>query len=516
MTNFQSKMPLSLNRLLALNTASNYVLMGIRILQGILIMRWLYHYLGDDYYGFWSILWAFFSYMIVFNLGFGAASQKYTAEQLFERDIKKYNAVISIIFTSYWAISILISLVVVAASFYIPAWTSLTDPVKISVCRTALLIFGIGTASIFPLAMFSDILAGLRLIYVKNFVLLFIRVAEAAGIYTIMMLDWGFIAIVSYSVGINIVFNGLMYFMVKSRIKGFSLRPSFNVEAFKEIYNFSVFAYVNSIGNLIIAKTDRFVLGAILGLPAVSTYQLGTRVPEISQTLSSQFQDNVVPVSANLIHSGDTGALSKILLSGMRFGAFISVGATVLFYSMTEATIRCLFDAGNDDIFLICKIFLISSFVSCAVRGVPARYLLMSGRHKFVALSTVAEAALNLALSIYWCRQIGLMGVAYGTLVPNIIISCFVLLPPSMKALKYGYGEVFLIFVKPLIAVLPALAICEAAKIYLGDALLDIFTLTAVYAAAGAVYAAISWMFVLTKTERKFISDKLKFLKKVA
>ena len=44
----------------AKNTATNYLVMLIRIFQGILVTRWLIGYLGDAGYGFWMLLWTFF------------------------------------------------------------------------------------------------------------------------------------------------------------------------------------------------------------------------------------------------------------------------------------------------------------------------------------------------------------------------------------------------------------------------------------------------------------------------
>ena len=98
----------SLNRIVAVNTLSNYVLIAVRILYVILITRFLYRALGDDYYGFWSILWAFFTYVAVFNFGFGATVQKYTAEHLFESDPEKYNKIISLVLMAYFAVSAII------------------------------------------------------------------------------------------------------------------------------------------------------------------------------------------------------------------------------------------------------------------------------------------------------------------------------------------------------------------------------------------------------------------------
>lgn len=509
-------MPDSMKKLLALNTASNYVLMGIRILQGILITRWLYHYLGMDYYGFWSMLWAIFMWMVVFNLGFGAATQKYTAEQLYEKDVNKYNAVISIIFGTYLSIAFVIALCVVSGSFFIPEMTKLADPEKIRVCRDALLIFGLGTALLFPLAMFSDILAGMRLIYVKNLVLMVVRVGEALGVLAMILMDWGFLGIVSFSMGINIVFNFLMWGIVKKRIPGFALRFKFDRHAFREIYHFSAWAYVNSIANMVIAKTDRFVLGAILGVKDVSTYQIGTRLPEISQTLSSQFMDNVVPVSANLIHRGDTAGLRQILLSGMRFSAFVCVGSSVLFYALTPQTIRCLFEVNDPDAFSVCRWFLIASFVAVAVRGVPSKYLLMAGQHKYISMLTCVQAAISIVLSIVMCLKIGLLGVVFGALIPNVLFSVFGVLPPTLKRLGLGWESVVAIFIKPLLVAVPTYAICLWLAAWLGPKADRFFPLTGIYLAAGAFYLAASWFFVLTSQERKFVYAKIPGLKSLA
>ena len=41
------------------NTVTNYLNAGVRLLQGILISRWIIGYLGMEYYGLWTLLWSF-------------------------------------------------------------------------------------------------------------------------------------------------------------------------------------------------------------------------------------------------------------------------------------------------------------------------------------------------------------------------------------------------------------------------------------------------------------------------
>ena len=47
-------------KLIKKNTLTNYILVVIRLLEGIFVTRWMYQYLGQEYYGFWALLWTIF------------------------------------------------------------------------------------------------------------------------------------------------------------------------------------------------------------------------------------------------------------------------------------------------------------------------------------------------------------------------------------------------------------------------------------------------------------------------
>ena len=49
-------------------------------------------------------------------------------------------------------------------------------------------------------------------------------------------------------------------------------------------------------------------------------------------------------------------------------------------------------------------------------------FLYVRSRHKALAAWTLGEGIANLALSIYWSRQYGILGVALGTMVPMLVI----------------------------------------------------------------------------------------------
>ena len=404
----------SLNKIVAINTLSNYALIAIRIIYVILITRFLYRALGEDYYGFWSILWAFFTYVAIFNFGFGATIQKFTAEHLFESDPEKYNKIMSIIMYAYFAVSFVILGVVGLGVFNMEAWTNISNTTIMFDCKCALVVFGIGMAILFPLSTFVDILTGLRLIYLKNVVMILLRIVEIFGVYALIAAHSKFIGFVIFSTVMNVGFTAFLAIIVKKKIPTFRLVPRIDVGIFKEIWNFSFFVYLNSLAMLITAKTDRFILSSILGLPSVSAYQIGTRLPEMSQSLSSQFQDNVIPVAANLAKNNDLVGLKTILVNGMRFSAFVSFGATILFYILTPQTVNVLFGFCSPEITAICRVFLISQLIYCAVRNVPYRFLQVSSKHKFIAMASSIQAIATIGLGIWFCQVYGTMGCVYS------------------------------------------------------------------------------------------------------
>ena len=500
----------SLNRIVAINTLSNYGLIAIRILYVILITRFLYRALGEDYYGFWSILWAFFTYVAIFNFGFGATVQKFTAEHLFETEPEKYNKIISIVLLAYLGVSAIILGVVGLGITNMHAWTNISNPTMLFDCKCALVVFGIGMAVLFPLSTFVDILTGLRLIYLKNIVMILLRVVEIIGIYGLIAGKSKFIVFVVFSTVINVLFTGFLVFIVKQKIPSFKfiLRPDLKV--FGEIWNFSLFVYLNSLAMLITAKTDRFVLSSILGLPAVSAYQIGTRLPEMSQSLSSQFQDNVIPVASNLAKKNDISGLKNILVNGLRFSAFVSIGATAFFYILTPQTIMILFGFCSEEVISICRIFLISQFMYCAVRNVPYRYLQVSNKHKYIAMISILQAISTIGLGIWLCKEMGTIGIAWAALIPNIVFPAFFIFPVAVYKLKITFKEIFSIYATPALAVLVAGSIGYFIRNFMGDNMHSLFALGIVYLGMGIIYLCISWVVVLSKPERQFFANKFK------
>ena len=133
-----------------------------------MLIRWLFLYLGEAYYGFWGLLWTSFVYILVFNFGFSSAAQKCTAERLYEADIKRYNDIVAAVFSLQWLMSLVIVGCTVVAVVYLRRLTNIDistaeGVARLAYCRNVLLLlFGVGIALTFPTGLIPDILVGLQ------------------------------------------------------------------------------------------------------------------------------------------------------------------------------------------------------------------------------------------------------------------------------------------------------------------------------------------------------------------
>ncbi len=494
----------NLNSLIRKNTMTNALLGVMRVLRGLLMARWMYIYLGEEYYGFWGLLWAVFFYVVVLDFGFSKAAQKATAERQYEHDPEHYNKVVGTVFALQWMMSAVIVMATVAAMVWLSELTKVTDPGELLYCRKVLLIFGCGIALTFPTGVLPEILVGLKQIYLRNYVLLIGGLVEVVGTYVVLHTGGLLLPLTVMVIGLNLSANMVMLVMIKRRLPGLRLRPTFHRKIVRELADFSAFIYLHDIGSLVIAKTDRLVLSIISGLDAVGVYQIGTRLPDNFVSVTAQYRDNVAPLTADLLKRGQKEELCRTLIKGLRFTVWLAAGGAGVILVLTPEMLEFLFGARGADARMVCRLMVISAFFSVAMRDFAQRIMMMSGRHRLRCVLCWCEAAVNLVLSIYLTLKIGLIGVVIGTLVPNAVISLFVILPYYSHFIKVSLGrflrEVYLGSTAAAVAASVTVWFCrEWLQPWGWPAFARLLLLGLIYA---AVYVACSAYWAVSDTER--------------
>ncbi|MBO5791765.1 MAG: oligosaccharide flippase family protein [Lentisphaeria bacterium] len=385
------------------NTVTNYFSMFVRLVQGILVTRWLISHLGEAQYGLWVMLWSFFSYALLLDLRFGVAAQKVTATELFKKDIEKYNHTISSIFFSHVGMALLILPLTFIGSFYVRELFHLpldATPEYVSFCRGALLLSGLAAAVVFPLGVFPEILAGLQKLYLRNYIIIISKLVELAGVILIFALEQGLFKLLFFVMLVMGLTQMAMFISVKKSLPGFRIRFAFDKEIFKGIFRFSSAVYIISIGRMIWERGMFLLISIFCGLAPVGIFQLGSRIPFLIQQIAQPYVENISPISALLHSRNRTMHLAQILMRSIRWVNFFAAGATIMVMIYAPRIILLLFNVENDEAAFICRLMVLFVYFLLVCRAIPEKFLTMAEEHKFLAKVQSCESAFFIIISL--------------------------------------------------------------------------------------------------------------------
>ena len=385
------------------NTVTNYFSMFVRLLQGILVTRWLISHLGEAQYGLWVMLWSFFSYALLLDLGFGVAAQKVTATELYKKDIEKYNHTISSVFFSHVSMALLILPLTFVGMYYVRELFHLPETATveyISFCRRALFLSGLAATIVFPLGVFPEILVGLQKLYLRNYIIIISKIIELTGVIVIFSIGKGLFVLLLFVMLIMGLTQVAMLISVWKSIRGFRIRLAFDRDVFKGIFRFSSAVYIISIGRMIWERGMFLLISIFCGLAPVGIFQLGSRIPFLIQQIALPYVENISPISA-LLHSRQrTMHLAQILMRSIRWVNFFAAGATVMVMIYAPRIIMLLFNVENEEASFICRLMVLFVYFLLVCRVIPEKFLTMAEEHKFLAKVQSFESIFFIVLSI--------------------------------------------------------------------------------------------------------------------
>ena len=491
----------------AKNTITNYLVMLIRFFQGLLVTRWLIGYLGDSGYGLWMLLWSFFGYAILVDFGAGIAGQKYTSHELFKRDIRHYNSIISIIFTFHTLMAFLIVVGVFVASFYLEDLFNVHDPVQLAYCRKCFFVFSLGTAAIFPFSVLNEILIGLHKIYVNNYILAAGRIFELFGFLVILKCKGGLFGIICYEVGILCAERIAAWFFVARSIPGFRMKLHlFDRDVFREVFGFSSGTYFISLAKLLRVQTRNPIISKYCGLDFVGVFNLSGRLSDLCNQAIGQYNNNVRPVTAQLFHRGRFRMLRDFIVKSMQWNMFMCCLLIIPAIFLRDEAIVALFKKEVTPlIHNLSLLSMLGAFSWLGVTQIPSSVLLMCEKHHLLAWTSMVEAIVVISLNILFLRGgTSIVCVEIISLVASIVLFAAVRCPVMLKLIHgNALRDLWSIYVPSLLASLPAvvvLLLCK--KVLLGH--VHEFLLCAVCGTAYAVvYGLIAWRFLIGRTKKE-------------
>ncbi|WP_294965522.1 hypothetical protein [Sulfurimonas sp.] len=451
-------------------TLSNYIHLIIKILVSLVLVRIMFLGMPQESYGFWALLWSIFGYSVLLEFGLGVTIQKKSAEYMASNEMHYISALFSTYFVVYFLISLIIASSALFLSTNLELFFVIADTNKLDEYSLTLLIFGLGSAAAFSLGFSVEILRGMHLLKIRNYINTFFVVLNAFLLWQCIVWEQPLYIFALAAVSVQFL-NNLSFFIVL-KLKVADLKISLNLVNFNDVRSsmkFSLSAYMVMFSNIIIFRTDQIIISAIAGVSFAGVYQIASRVAELFRQFSTQFHESLGTKAAMLNAGDDKTELSNLLIHSNKI---ISAIATLLFvpaFILIEPLLFLWLELSDKQTVDSAKILLISMYILVVFRSSMVQVLLMNGLHMQLMKVGLIEAFSNIVLSIVLVREYGMIGAAIGTLIPNIVLALFYNIPVSLKyscTCMKTYIKEYLI----------PLFISFASTLYIGYLLQDVIT----------------------------------------
>ena len=428
----------------------------LRIVSALVLTPFMIHYIGAEGYGAWVFLNAVVGYLSMLQGGLPASSLRHLSEKLGVKDYQGFNNTLASslsLFTGMSAVMLAVAGILIAISDLVyeapPSW-AFDGRVAFFLATLAIAVTLISNALMTVLEAHDAYLS-------RN-------LAEMSGTLVRTGLTVGLVlwrpTLTLVAVAVlagELVTLVMLAAMIRRRFVevriGFAGRDRATM---RSLFSFSVVVFLLAMGARISYKTDALVIGAALPMDAVSVYSVANTLALYLSRLVNGVAEPLMPKATKMRKRGAEDELRVLFLKWskvcMSIGLMIGLFLMFLGHAFIAWWINPSFGERVGGVMRI----LVGSFIfMLPTSAIGFRFLLGLTRPTNMAVTYVAAGVLNLGISAVLVGRFGLVGVAIGTAVPNVLLA-LVVVQLSCKELGVSLSRYFAhVVVKPVIASIP-------------------------------------------------------------
>lgn len=418
---------------LARNVASNWIGIPISVAYGLIITPIIVRALDRELYGVWSFLNGLLMYSDLLYVGLGSALIKFVAQHRANNDHAAMNRLISVVGSIYAVTGIVCFVVMSGISGFIP--DVFAEPLSADAARAAsatCVLLGAQLFFVFVGSAFAGLISGHDRYDLVNIVGIATVAMRFAAIP--LILESGRdplfrLAVLTCSAA---ALQSLALAIIAHRlVPQLSVRiVRWRVDELKMLYGFGVQSFFIVLAVRLVSFSDTTIIGIMLGASSVALYALPLQLVEYGRTTVGGFTGVLLPRLTILSTRGDLAALREAYLSANRIACFLTAwlgaGLMVLGPPFLNRWVGEAFGAPAQWVLVL---LAVASFGQVLSTHAPLGFYQAMHLVAFPAKVLMAEALLNLALSVWLAPRLGITGVALATALPAVCLSAIVLPP---------------------------------------------------------------------------------------
>ncbi len=490
-------------RVYARNLLASWVGYGVNLVVMFFLSPFVVHQLGSVAYGIWSLLISISGFLSLAELGVGGGLGQYLNYHLARREIKRVNTVINTSLVFFFMSGLIMLLCVGGVSFLFASVFKNVPESYLPAIRMSMFLIGFQLWISFFYATFNQILSAIDRFDLQNVVKIMSIFLQACGTVFVLRAGGGIVGLAVIQLLSGFVGMLVTVVLVRRVFPEFSLRPaSARLECFREMFGFSLWAFVGKIAFRMLYWMDIVLIGILLTPRHVAYYSIAAMLIMHARGFVIQSSFILTPQIVKDCALRNWDALQNIFSRGSTMVMAIGIPMFVGFVVFGKEFISLWMGREYVISYQILAILSLAQLPSIASALTGSVF---SGLHKIHidAGFTVLQCLLNLIFTVLFVSvfKMGLAGVAWGTFFPRVGVSLLALFV-AVRMAKLSWRE----FVNTvlwrwviLLAAFWVICLCLDAVVIKGGW----FSFSVKVAAASMIYAGLVWQGLMSNLERK-------------
>lgn len=501
---------MSINRKITHGILSGSVLTVVSIAIALLQYRFIFQYLPKELTGVWFLFIAFSGYATFFDLGLGPTlsremsfiigDAKLDAAQRAQRTADLLATCRRIY---YFLSALVLVLALVAGTTYLLSVTPAPNQREV---QTAWTIFAFGAALNILGAMSFAELYGRGNVATERLTRAAAQLIGFALAVGALVAGFGLIGLAcAWIVQCALARFGAMYKLSRLR-EEHAMGGRYDPIVAKRIAMPSLKWAATALGGVLILQTDNIVIASTLGPAMIAHYEPVAKIIATLMTFSMLVVTSSTPFLSQSYAAGDHAAVNAHVYRNVRvsMGAMIVLASFLCFYG--NRIIDVWLGPGAFPGFPIIWVFSVMILLECHHANL-ASAAMSTGKQFFMAVALLA-GLLNIAISWQLAKVFGLVGVAAGTMIAQMLTNNWYVPYKSLQVLGIPFNEYARRTLVPLAGLL---LLGLAVNAFFSTQLREANTLLAIIAGFGlSLLACGTWFvaFVLTRSERSLLTAR--------
>jgi len=496
------------------SVGSNWARIIVAILVNFFLTPFLIRKLGVDLYGSWAVISAYTGWLVLMQVGIPMASVRLFAQSIGKGDIPGLNRAVA---TSL-RVSIIVGLVAalgggVLFTIYNCLNVSKVSAAHIADARIAFFIVVLQLIIGFACQIPYGIMAAHQDFPVSNLISIsgiLLRLVALTAIMTSTAASLALIATVNLAVSL---FEGVVGLcVVRMRYPGIRPRGGLDRTLVKTLLSFSGYVLLLNVGNQLAFSTDSIVISSLIDNKSVTSFENGKMFVIYLTEFIVAIGAVVMPLTVKLETQGKHDDIRLLLRKWLKASLSLSLLPGLYLVVFGEAFIKRWIDAPGFDSSaagMVLSVLMVSHFAFLPARGVALPIIMGLGRPAAVTVAFAISSVVNLGLSISLARPLGLLGIALGTAIPEVVFALYAI----WVSCRLSGSRCSEIFQHAVVRTVPGAMIMLSFLVLVSKLVVPStwFLLIAIGVAYLVVFAIV-WAFYVYRADSDF--DPCRFLKK--